>query len=252
MSKDNPKKQKDIDDVLMSIDSLLDTATDVELSETKESPANPTRKITATTSAGKSSASSKKPLKSKHKLKIPVKSEQNISAQARKKPQPGNNLTIKPGAEDAQTTTAKSNARVDKPVREALTTSTKAADKIDENPADKRKMEIAEDQSSSSEENQDHSTNSLNFTPVDDDLSQAMRELPVLVDIVTTEDLALIGSGKEPPKKILTEAFKRLSLTDKLIKILENQLSDYDISKLEYKYLHELFDELLEKENKNK
>ena len=95
------------------------------------------------------------------------------------------------------------------------------------------------------------SSGSLSFTTIDDDLSHSKRELPVLEDIVTIEELALIGSGKEPPKKVLTEAFKRQSLTDKLIRILEKQLSDYNISKLEYKYLRKLFDELLEEE-KNK
>ena len=151
----------------------------------------------------------------------------------------------------------------DKPETKAQASLAKAPVQTDKHAADRLEAEKEPGQPAGSEEDlcndaahvddiDDEPSNPLSFTTVDDDLSQAMRELPVLDEIVTIEDLAYIGSGKEPPKKILTEAYKRLSLTDKLIEILKNQLSDYNISKLEYKYLHELIEELLEKENKNK
>lgn len=270
MSKDTPNKQKNIDDVLLSIDSLLDTATDIQLDGSDVSPAKSSSKTTAKndkqTGAAKTEKSqkprpkpntgtSKKPVQKKHHSETKATLTAPSAAVSLEK-QPGKQSMPVAANSKAPKITVKSDESAPQDQagnnQEAAALKQPAVDKTDtaiknqdfsaaEKPADKeplRNINIDDDPSGS-----------LNFTTVDDDLSQAMRELPVLEDIVSAEDLALIGSGKEPPKKILTEAFKRLSLTDKLIEILENQLSDYNISKLEYKYLHELFDELLDKEN---
>ena len=69
MSKEIPNKQKNIDDVLLSIDSLLDTASGVEPGETAESSDKPISKATATGNATKRPLVSEEPLKSKPRPK---------------------------------------------------------------------------------------------------------------------------------------------------------------------------------------
>ena len=273
MSKDTPNKQKNIDDVLLSIDSLLDTATDIQLGHPDTSPAEPTSNKTKDSGKQAGVAKAIKPQKPKPKPKASPKSELSEKT-----------IQKKPGSEAKAASADNQPANPGKPVaaqnkarREILKQTTKVHETAPQNQTDNSQKPVNIEQPAATKtniavKNEDSATTkkpakkepvrninmdeepsgSLNFTTVNDDLSQAMRELPILEDIVTAEDLALIGSGKEPPKKILTEAFKRLSLTDKLIEILENQLSDYNISKLEYKYLHELFDELIDKENDKK
>ena len=261
MSRDRSDKEKNIDDVLLSIDSLLDTATDIELENTNEIKDDSQPKLEPSKKVTKTTATAKKSIKPSSRNKTTVRARQNKTAQAGKT-STGSNLSVSSKkTEDVEAVSAEETVQRVNPTPETVIAKTNASDT-------KTKLSLSEDESvletkhsaadnndkpetTNQIESSEDNSNSLVFTTVDDDISDVMRELPVLDDIVTAEDLALIGSGKEPPKKILTEAFKKLSLTDKIIEILENQLSDYDISKLEYKYLHELIDELLVEE-KNK
>ena len=268
MSKDTPNKQKNIDDVLLSIDSLLDTATDIQLNDADHLD----NKATDTTAT---SSTKSKPQKRPAKAKTPANSNlKNTTAPSENKRTQASTVPVskkatgKPTKSPTQPDTGQDNSlKVSdighKQAAESQIRSTQIPEKIDSLISKDNNKELKSDHSINSQTQSDKdpgqdndlnddSVDSLNFTTVDDDLSQAMRELPVLEDIVTAEDLALIGSGKEPPKKILTEAYKRLSLTDKLIEILENQLSDYKVSKLEFEYLHELFDDVIDKENSKK
>ena len=273
MSKDTPNKQKNIDDVLLSIDSLLDTATDIQLDDPDVRPVEPQVNKTSDDTKQTTAAKTDKPKRSTPKPKSEAKSKLGSKTKpaAGKKPSP-DTPADKPRARKSKSATAdkeSSNlpsgptekavdaAATDRPLNPQQPAKDKqsVANKINiqkENKDSAVTQKLGDKEPVRNINPEDDPSKSLNFVTVDDDLSQAMRELPVLEDIVTAEDLALIGSGKEPPKKILTEAFKKLSLTDKLIEILENQLSDYNISKLEYKYLHELFDELLDKEKDRK
>lgn len=264
MSKDTTNKQKNIDDALMSIDSLLDTASDVEPVDSNEDKQNAAQKASAAVTTTRQTSRSKRIAKPAAgpgaAKKHPAKSRAYSS---RNKPPAGNQSTADAVGQAKQANPEQPILKTDKQSsgKRTRTTGASGGDRMDtfeEKKAEKqagnaesRKNELDDSAAPEGTSNGD-SPGSLNFTTVDDDLSQVMRELPVLEDIVTEEDLAFIGSGKEPPKKILTEAFKRLSVTDKLIQIMQNQLSDYNISKLEYQYLHELFEELLNKENKKR
>ena len=255
MSRDKSGKEKNIEDVLSSIDSLLDTATDIELpdsNENKDLPVSPETPKTNTaklrTKPEQSSRAKAKPQpapKQKRPVRISKKSESGDRSSGAKTGKP--DKIAKPLAE-TDVAPAKSDNRPQHDIDQTPASTPARNESMTDNDKSDDEQISQPDASNQDHKDQSDTPDSLAFTTVDDDISHVMRELPVLDDIVTAEELALIGSGKELPKKVLTEAFKRQSLTDKLIQILENQLSDYNISKLEYKYLHELFDELLEEE----
>ena len=261
MSKDRTKKEKNIDDVLLSIDSLLDTASDVEPSINLEESAQ-AKTSRAKKSDPEDNPVAKKPAKPKAKpvVKTPAKSKGNPVKKSPAKSKPVDNRTT---TSESGTVSKKADAPK---IITAEQSNSEELKKVEQNVLKTQvNQEASANTASVSKSTEDQDTEHphrlsadndeadghLNFTTVDDDISPNMRELPILDDIVSAEDLALIGSGKEPPKKILTKAFRKKSTTDKIIDILENHLSDYKVTKLEYKYLHELIEELLEAESKN-
>ncbi len=282
MTKNKPDKEKNIDDLLSSIDSLLDTASDIEPDGINEHATKGASKTAAVHQSVKNPAPAEKSARSKLQPRSQAKAVQKKSMRNRKTAVSGQQLKARIKAETDTSIAAEAAPKISRSSTKARTSTpqdtsqdtqknrhpavrTKAAAtptpvRISKPQVDGEKTALKAGKAVDTKEKQpqegsnavlaveNNASGSLNFTTVDDDLSQVMRELPVLDDVITVEELEFIGCGKEPPKKILTEAFKRLSTSDKLIEILEHQLSDYNISKLEYKYLHELFDELLEKE----
>ncbi len=239
-SKNKSGKQKDIDDVLSSIDSLLDTATDVEAdelpalnveNEPKNEISNPEEK-TEKLVAPKRSRTGKK--------KVSKKTTHQRSKATRKKRAAKN----KPAASTENNTKknqqiTEKTSKKNKPVVEPKT-------KPKQHPKSKSALRPKKPESSKKTESK------LNFTTTQADFSLAQKELPVLDEIITEEEMALIAAGKELPKRVITEKFIPKSTADKIIDILKIQLSDYNITRLEYEYLHELIDELLNEEQSRK
>ena len=222
ISKDKTKKQKDIDDVLSSIDSLLDTARDVEADDlpvlkVESEASKPKEKITRPIISQKLSPNKKK-------------SNKNITT--RKKVTSKNKQTIK--KEPVVTTLEK--IELNQPVVEKADTEKKTITKT--------KVESklqAEKEVPLTDKHESKSNNSTDQA----DLSLTQKELPVLDEIITEEEMALIAAGKELPKRVITEKFIPKTTADKIIDTMAIQLAEYNVTRLEYEYLHELIDEIL-------
>lgn len=244
INKDGQDKQKDIDDALSSIDSLLDTASDVEVDdlpvlklddETKTD--NPeTEEQSKTLVAPKDLATKSRKTKSR---KINKKTASSVAKTARKTP------TIK------EPTVVINDEK--QQLSEPGNKKPKASDKADHKHMTQSKTKASPYDAKPRQPKSIKKTNSkLNSSSEDTDLSLAHRELPVLDEIISEEEMALIAAGKELPKRVITEKFVPKSTTDKIIDLIAIQLADYSITRLEYEYIHELIDELLEEENSNK
>ena len=226
MSREKSDKEKNIDNVLLSIDSLLDTATDIELENTSEIKDDSQPKLAPSKNVTKTTATAKKPIKPSSRNKTTARNKTTVRARLKKAAQTGNtsissNQSISSKkTEEVEAVSAAETFQKVNPTPETVIAKTNASDtktkhslsegesvlEAKHSAADNNDKPETTKQIESSEDN----SNSLVFTTVDDDISDVMRDLPVLDDIVTAEDLALIGSGKEPPKKILTEAFKKI------------------------------------------
>ncbi len=244
--KSKPTTQKDIDDVLSSIDSLLDTATEVEADDLpvldidsdseSERPADVENKQTTPKTTKKTAR--KKAAERMHSA--------NSSSIATKAPATSSKptTTVQP-QEPAPKTRRSSVAKQEKPPKEPDSEKNigpAAPTKIAATQSKEDEIKAAENVKPSESESK------LAFSTIETDFSLAKRDLPVLDEIISEEEMALIAAGKTLPKRVISEKFSPKSTADKIIDLLAIHLSDYNITRLEFEYLHELIDELLEKE----
>ncbi len=231
--KDKSSTTKDIDDVLSSIDSLLDTATDVE---TDDLPVLDLESDSETERAQEK--------QSEPKLSVPKKTAVIKKKTTSKKPAKANNNTNKKKIVTKDSAPAKKVEMDKKQPKKANNSSAKELSaELDS------RLETSKGQSKPQLDNQSESDTNSSTTRTD--FSFTKQELPILDEIITEEEMVLIAAGKELPKRVITEKFAPKTTTDKIIELLTIHLSDYKITRLEYEYLHELIDELLEEE-KNK
>ena len=260
-SKNKSGSPKDIDDVLSSIDSLLDTAIDVKADDlpvldlesdseaklTRQEQNEPKMAVPQKTSGTRKSVTRKKVTKRK---------VTKATGQTKKK-----KTVIKNPASQKRVAITKKQTQKTNDRPNAGQSSTEPDSKL-ESDGESKTIEVSNKQVKNNTTESDSGNNKAslkdnnseskpNSSSNSTDFSLVRQELPVLDEIITEEEMALIAAGKELPRRVITEKFAPKTTTDKIIELLTIHLSDYNITRLEYEYLHELIDELLEEE-KNK
>ena len=255
-NKDKSGSFKDIDDVLSSIDSLLDTAIDVEADDlpvldlesdseaklTKQEQTEPKMAAPQKTSVTRKKITKRKVTKAsgqtkKKKTVVKNPAPQKRVAITKKQPQQTDD---RPNAGQSSTK-PDSKLESDGKSKTVEVSNKQAKNDATESDSENKKASLKDNNSESKPNSSSNGT----------DFSLARQELPVLDEIITEEEMALIAAGKQLPRRVITEKFTPKTTTDKIIELLTIHLSDHNITRIEYEYLHELIDELLEEE-KNK
>ena len=218
------RKPVNLDDALSSIDALLDSANKVEpsVAKARADSAGKSRKVKKTPDSSKTvKKSNTSPVKSKTAKSGTLK--RDSKPHRRSKPEAGN------------INNSKKVKSVDQPVNKPPMTNESGS-------KESAAIDSASDQDKPADPEKE---STLAFTVAEDDITQVLRDLPVLEDILTNEDITMLRSGRRPERQPKIEPAVEQTTTDKIMDMLLTVLSIHEISATELESLHDGIDEIL-------